>query len=235
MALSSSVGYSYKPETLPIGPGHTHQLQPLLEHLIELVESSGVDGLRDSGRWSLWPSSCAGYAVSLPIDDDIADERPHTTHAISQPQSPKKTGRPPGRSPQRRLAVPQVHTEEVMTVKAGSPVATAALAGEAPDTKPLGPQQSQAKLTVPISDPQIQAAAKQLIEKHTIDNVQLDNALQDKETTEIQCLLSQFEERKNKAIEDAMAELSKKLSEVGVSQLVIEIIVLIKPFASSGF
>ncbi len=50
LALSGSIGYSYKPDILPLGPGHTLQLHPLLEHLIELVESSGVGGLHDTGN-----------------------------------------------------------------------------------------------------------------------------------------------------------------------------------------
>ncbi len=68
-----------------------------------------------------------------------------------------------------------------------------------------------------MADPQLQTAAKQLIEKHTIENVQLENALQEKETSEVQQLLSQFEDQKMKAIDDAMAELREKMSQVGVT------------------
>ncbi len=49
VVLSGSVGYSYKPETLPLGPGHTHQLRPLLEHLVELIESSDAYELEPTG------------------------------------------------------------------------------------------------------------------------------------------------------------------------------------------
>ncbi len=105
-------------------------------------------------------------------------------------------------------------------LKAGSPIVTAALLGQAPTLAPVessGPPSLRSQVSVPMADPQLQTAAKQLIEKHTIENVQLENALQEKETSEVQQLLSQFEDQKTKAIDDAMAELREKMSQVGVT------------------
>ena len=67
---------------------------------------------------------------------------------------------------------------------------------------------------VVMTDPMQKAIAKQLIEKHTVENVQLDNALQNQESGRIKQVLSQFEGRKSRAINNAMEELAQKLPDV---------------------
>ncbi len=161
------------------------------------------------------------------LDEDLTDKEPHATSGISRVQSPAKSSkksprkatlkRTPGESPMGKLPIAQVQAE---VLGAGSPAVTAVLMGEDPlslEAKRPGTPSSQAQPPVPITDPQLKAAAKQLIEKHTIENVQLENALQDKETSEINQLLSQFEDNKTKAIESAMVELEQKLTEVGIT------------------
>ena len=55
---------------------------------------------------------------------------------------------------------------------------------------------------------------KELIEKHTIETVNLENKLQTKESNEIKEVLEEFEERKAKAIEQEKEALSQLLPRV---------------------
>ncbi len=53
-------------------------------------------------------------------------------------------------------------------------------------------------LAVPVMSPDLKRVAKQLIEKHTIENVMLENRLREKESTALKKLYTQIEERKAK-------------------------------------
>ncbi len=53
-------------------------------------------------------------------------------------------------------------------------------------------------LAVPVMSPDLKRVAKQLIEKHTIENVTLENRLREKESTALKKLYTQIEERKAK-------------------------------------
>ena len=59
MVFTGSVGYTYHPEPHPLGISHTNQLQPLLEHLVQLVESSGLEGLQGDTGAGMY-DSCMG-------------------------------------------------------------------------------------------------------------------------------------------------------------------------------
>ena len=48
VVFTGGVGYSYHPEPLPFASRHTHQLRPLLQHLVELVETAGLSDLQDT-------------------------------------------------------------------------------------------------------------------------------------------------------------------------------------------
>ena len=76
-------------------------------------------------------------------------------------------------------------------------------------------------LSTPIMDPQQKATAKQLIEKHTIENVQLESNLQDEEAASIKRVLVEFERKKDGAMEEAMAELTLRLSQVGLNVCIV--------------
>ena len=82
---------------------------------------------------------------------------------------------------------------------------------------------SQQLLSVAVTDPQQKSVAKQLIERHTVENVQLELSLQESETSAVKTVLSEFEEKKARLVEEARVELQSKLSQVGDTGLLYEI------------
>ena len=64
---------------------------------------------------------------------------------------------------------------------------------------------------ISTADPGTKKVVKQLIEKHTIEVVNLENKLQSKESSEIKRVLEDFEERKAKAIEQEKEALTQLL------------------------
>ena len=64
-----------------------------------------------------------------------------------------------------------------------------------------------------LSDPQHRKITKGLIEKHTIENVNLESKLQTEESHEIKFVLQKFEEKKVTLVEQAKEELARVLPE----------------------
>ena len=57
---------------------------------------------------------------------------------------------------------------------------------------------TMSSLGVPVMSPDLKRVAKQLIEKHTIENMTLENRLREKESTALKKLYTRIEERKAK-------------------------------------
>lgn len=64
------------------------------------------------------------------------------------------------------------------------------------------------------ADPNTKAVVKELVEKHTIEVVNLENKLQNKEASKIKAVLTEFENKKAKAVEHEREALSKLITTV---------------------
>ena len=89
-------------------------------------------------------------------------------------------------SPPQLQVVPSVSVEEV---EEATPTKVKRGPLESPSVSGLG---------VPVMSPDMKKVAKQLIEKHTIENVNLENRLRESENAALKKLYAKIEERKSK-------------------------------------
>ena len=108
-----------------------------------------------------------------------------------------------------QFSIPEVSVEDVQP--AGSTTSLKVGWTEKDGNKQPATQEA---LAVPVTSPSLKKVAKQLIEKHTIENVNLENRLRDKETDALKKLHTKVEARKAKLIAESKNKLKTVLSHV---------------------
>lgn len=111
-----------------------------------------------------------------------------------------------------QFSIPEVSVEEVQPE--GSTTSLKLGWTEKDGNQNKLPAVTQETLAVPVTSPSVKKVAKQLIEKHTIENVNLENRLRDNETDALKKLHAKIEERKAKLIAESKDKLTTVLSQV---------------------
>ena len=93
-------------------------------------------------------------------------------------------------NPPQQPPVPSVNVQEVQPAQASTPTQM--------QKDQLKHSPSVSGLGVPVVSPDMKEVAKQLIEKHTIENVNLENRLRESENAAMKKLYAKIEERKSK-------------------------------------
>ena len=144
----------------------------------------------------------------LPLFPDVDNQ------TLSRNNSIRSQYRVPSSAAIEQYSVPpELNVEDAADIAEVQPTQSPASVNEGWREKTSGGQYSAGSgLSTDVHDKNI---AKELIEKHTIEVVNLETKLQNDETNQIKEVLNKFEDKKTKAVEDEKEALSNLLNTVG--------------------
>ena len=185
-------GIGYNPEIKEHGPTESH-LQTMLEHLLKFTNSSDLEG-DSEGKQIFIPIYTLILMCSFIPDIELQT----LSGGISISEATPSTGTDHHSLP--KLNIESADMAEVQPAQSSAKVSE----GWADEERHLG----GGNLSAADSKKEV----KQMIEKHTIEVINLENKLKIEETNHIKEVLADYEDRKAKAIEYEREVLSKLLT-----------------------